>query len=112
MSFNYSRIIPQPLRNFVKRYASARQETRECVPHGVWRDPPEAALFRVFLERSREIVTITVFPVLDRGLKHKRFSHCIDLKELKEGSCKRYCAFFPVFEIDRGRLSQMQQPGP
>lgn len=109
MTFDYSRIIPKPLRDLVKRYTGRYKQASESATHGMRSYPCEAMRGYVILERSGEIVTVSVHPMRYLRLKHKWFAEPIAYKELTKLLCKRDRAFFPVFEIDRSSLAQMEQ---
>jgi hypothetical protein len=112
MSINNSRIVAHPDSNLVKAAAVTYVQTGESSAHCMWSHPVEAGQLGVLLERTGEIVSVTISAVPYGGLQHEWLSKPILFKELKKTLRKRNRAFLPILKIDRRSLSQMQQPSP
>ena len=104
MTFNYSGIIPQPFRDFVKRYTGLGAKAGECRSHAVNSHPGKPYCGTVILERSGEIVTVTVASARYIGSELVWVSEPVAFKKLQKCLCKWNCAFFPVFTDERGRV--------
>jgi hypothetical protein len=112
MSINYLRRITEPFRNLVKRYAPARQEACESSAHGMGCDPRESLRAHMIFKWAGEVITRTSSSVFDVGSEHKWLFQTIMAKETKEPGCEWYGTLFPIFEVDRGCFSEVQQPRP
>lgn len=103
-------VVSEPDRNLVEAAAGACEKTRECVAHGMRSNPFETAELYMRLERSSEIVTITVFSVSYGRLQHKWFTKAIAIEKRFEAVRKGNGAFLSIFEIHSGGLAEMQEP--
>lgn len=84
------------------------QQTRERVSHDVGRDPGASLLFHVFVKRSPEIIPVAVLAVRFFRMQHERFAQPVLIAdECLEFGRHWNPTFFEVFEIDRGRLAEI-----
>jgi len=122
--FGYPWIVAKPYRDLVKTHAVAGEQTGESMAHQVRRelglaDHLQFLVFRVFEERPREIVAVTVCAVFHFRPEHVRLAQSVAFQKSLEPSRKRDGAFLAVLELDCRSPAQVQQargqiepPGP
>jgi hypothetical protein len=112
MSINNARIVAHPNSNLVKTAPVTDVQAGESPPHGVGSHPVKTGQLGVLLERSGEIVTVTILTMPYGRLEHEWLACPIMFKELKKTLRKWNRAFLPIFKVDRRSFPQVKQPGP
>jgi hypothetical protein len=105
-------VVPHPHADLVEADPGAGEEARERVPHSVWSDPIEGAPFSVIVERTSEIVSVSILAVPDKRLQHKRLAQAVFHKECAKVLRERDGSLLAIFEVHGGSFPQMQQPSP
>jgi hypothetical protein len=102
-----TRVVTEPYADLEQAWTGTGEQGSERVTHDMGCYPSKLLPFHMLVERSGEIVTITVTPMPDVGPEHKRLAQAVGVQEYFESSCERHSAFLPILEVDRRRFAQM-----
>src|SRR5262245_29524475 len=111
MFLNGCHFIAEPDRDLIDAFPSRNQETRECVPHRVRRNPVAPVGCHVISEGRAEVVPVKPFSMSDIRPKHEWRAQTVRLEEVLKLNRERNRALLTIFKIHGGGFAQMEKAG-